>query len=451
METIYREKLSEAKESPLKKFLRISSNGGMMLLFVGIIALLWANSPWQDIYTFVFEECHMGFSFNDAELNLHLLHWINDGLMAIFFLMVGMEIKRELYCGELSNLKDAALPIFGAIGGMVVPMLIYMSFGLGDNAAHGWGIPMATDIAFSIGILSLLGNRVPLVLKVFLTALAIVDDLGGVLVIAMFYTQTIQWTYLLIGLGLVALLFVCNYLCVYRLTVYLVVGVIVWWFFLQSGIHSTIAGVLVAFTIPMRTRIESSAFVDGVREALPKFDSFRKGVMKSVVLSQEQLQSMTSIYRLSRSVASPLQFLESKLHKLVNYIVLPLFALSNSGVMLYNFAGEQPELMSMVTVAVAASLFVGKTVGISLFSWLAVRMGFASKPHGVSWHSMIGVAMMGGIGFTMSLFISSLAFSDPDVVAQAKLGIFIGSILSGFFAYQYLRLSLKKDVEHHVE
>lgn len=437
--------LARARENTFKTFLRISSNGGLLLLCVGFIALVWANSPLQGLYQYVFEKLHISFSVNTFTIDMHTLHWINDGLMAIFFFMVGLEIKREMFAGELANLKVATLPIFGAIGGMIVPIIIYSCFGLSGESARGWGIPMATDIAFSIGILTLLGKRVPLNLKIFLTALAIVDDLGAVLVIAIFYTTEIQWVYLLSGLALIGVLMILNRRHYKKLHIFLVIGMVVWWLFLQSGIHATIAGVLVAFTIPMRTHVKSTAFVEGISETLHKFDNIKEGKRGSVVLSQEQVNAVDTIHYLSHSVQSPLQYLENSLHKFVNYIIMPLFALANSGVILYSFSGEQPELVSLVTFAIAMSLFAGKTIGIAFFSWIAVQLRLADKPEGTSWRTMIGMGMMGGIGFTMSLFIAGLAFTDHDILSQAKLGIFIGSILSGVCGYIFLRWSLSKD------
>ncbi len=431
---------SLAHETPIRRFLRTSSNGGVVLLFVGFIALVWANTPWQNIYNYILEEFHLRLAVNEFAIDMHTIHWINDGLMTLFFLMVGLEIKREILAGELSSVKVATLPVFAAVGGMIVPIIIYKCFAIEGVGASGWGIPMATDIAFSIAILSMLGNRVPLSLKVFLTALAIVDDLGGVLVIAIFYTSQIQWMYLFIALGLFVFLIVMNNVFNYdRLPLYFVVGVTIWWLFLQSGIHSTIAGVLVAFTIPMRTKITTADFVFGIKHTLPYFEGMKRGRHNTVVLSSHQLNCMTAIYRLSRAVLSPLQYIEGRLHLMVNYGVLPLFALANSGIVLYNFYGDQPELFSMVTVAIAVSLFVGKTIGITLFSWIAVKLKLADMPEGARWKDIFGVAMLGGIGFTMSLFITTLAFTDPDTIAQAKIGIFVGSIISGVVGYAFLK------------
>ncbi len=448
-----RRNLEKAFERPFKTFERISSNGGLMLLCVGAIALIWANSPFQDLYHYIFEEVHINLSLNDFVIDMHTIHWINDGFMAVFFLMAGLEIKREMLAGELANIKMAILPIFAAVGGMIVPIFLYKCFGLEGEAANGWGTPMATDIAFSIGILSLLGDKVPLSLKVFLTALAIVDDLGGVLVIALFYTTNIQIFYLLAALALfIALLILNNIFNVGRLHIYLLSGIIMWWLLLQSGVHSTIAGVLTALAIPMRTKLRSTEFVEGIRDVLPRFNSIGTGHNHTVVLNSGQINAVRTIHNLTKHVQSPLQYLENSLHEFVNYIVLPLFALSNSGVVVYNYAvGQQPEVFSIVTVAIAVSLFLGKTIGISLFSWIAVKLKLADKPHGSSWHTMIGMGMMGGIGFTMSLFVASLAFTDADILTQAKLGIFIGSTLSGVIGYFYLRWSIALDEKEKSE
>lgn len=438
--------LEKAFERPFKTFERISSNGGVMLLCIGAIALIWANSPFQDVYNYIFEEFHINFSINSFSIDMHTIHWINDGLMTVFFLMAGLEIKREILAGELANIKMAILPIFAAIGGMVVPILFYLCFGFSGEASNGWGTPMATDIAFSIGILSLLGDRVPLSLKVFLTALAIVDDLGGVLVIAIFYTTQINVIYLAIALGLFAFLLILNNVFnVGRLHIYIISGFVIWWLLLQSGVHSTIAGILTALAIPMKTKLKSVDFIDGIHEVLPRFDNIKRGHIGSVVLNQGQTSAVRTLNNLTKNIQSPLQFLETSLHEFVNYIVLPIFALSNSGVILYNYYGEQPEVFSMVTVAIALSLFAGKTIGISLFSWFAVKLKLADKPHGSSWHTMIGMGMMGGIGFTMAIFVASLAFNDPAILTQAKLGIFIGSMTSGIVGYFYLKWSISND------
>lgn len=433
-----------AFETPLKAFLRITSNGGLLLMFTALIAVLWANSPWQDWYTWFFEKLHLKLSLNDWQLDMHMLHWINDGLMAIFFFMVGLEIKREILAGELNNIRMASLPLIAAVGGMLVPMLVFKSFGLEGEAGQGWGIPMATDIAFSIGILSMLGNRVPLSLKVFLTALAIVDDLGAVIVIAVFYTTQINWLFLGVAFGIVGLLALFNILNVRYLWIYIVLGVVVWWLFLNSGVHATIAGVLVALTIPINPSMDSGRFMVAIKGMVNKFKHHE---IDGAMLSHEQIDSISHINTLVREVQSPLQFVEHSLHRFVNYFVLPLFALSNAGIIFYYF--DNPEAQSasfsMLSLALAVSLVLGKLIGIFLFAWAGVRLKIAKRPQGASWKAVAGVALLGGIGFTMSLFIGSLAYTSPSILTEAKVGIFVGSIIAGVAGYMILNKVLPKE------
>ncbi len=434
-----------AFETPMKAFLRIMSNGGLLLMVTTLIALVWANSPWQDWYHQLFEKTHFSIGINGQVLDMHLLHWINDGLMAIFFFVVGLEIKREMMAGELNHIKIAALPLIAAFGGMVVPMFIYMMFGFDGEASRGWGISMATDIAFSIGILTMLGKRVPLSLKVFLTALAIVDDLGAVLVIAVFYTTQINWLFLIIALALVSVLIIANYLNIRFLWLYLSVGAIIWLLFLHSGVHATIAGVVVALTIPVRPSIDSEYFIHTIKKILGRFNLLSKDAHNNVVLSHEQIAAIDHIQSLSNEVQSPLQFAEHSMHKFINYVVLPLFALANAGIVLVNFGSSdhQTAQFTTISVALAISLVLGKVIGISLFSWLAVFFRLAQKPKGASWMAIIGVSFLGGIGFTMSLFIASLAFPSAAILAEAKLGIFAGSLIAGTIGFFMLKRTLK--------
>lgn len=434
-----------AFESPMRAFIRIMSNGGLLLMLMALVAVIWANSPWQDWYHWVFEKSHLSLSINDWQLDMHFLHWINDGLMAIFFFVVGLEIKREVIAGELNNLKLAALPMLAALGGMVVPVIIYSTFGFEGDAARGWGIPMATDIAFSIGILSMLGDRVPLSLKVFLTALAIVDDLGAVLVIAIFYTSQINWLFLIVALTLVACLMMANFYNVRQLWIYISLGIVIWGLFLYSGVHATIAGVVVALTIPVKPSIDSDYFIEAIKSVLGKFNRISKDANNNVVLTHEQIDAIDHIQSLAHEVQSPLQYAEHAMHRFINYVVLPLFALANAGIMLvsYGHSEHQTAQFTMLSVGLAISLIFGKVIGISLFSWVAVRLGLAKKPKGATWMSVIGVAFLGGIGFTMSLFIASLAFPSPTMLAEAKLGIFAGSMIAGIVGYLILRKSLK--------
>ena len=379
-------------------FLRSETGGGFLLIAASVAALAWANSPWASAY-FALLDTHAGLAFGSHTLSETLLHWVNDGLMALFFLLVGLEIKREMVVGALSSPRRAALPAIAALGGMVVPALVYVAIacGGGPEALRGWAIPSATDIAFALAALSLLGARVPAGLKVFLAALAIIDDLGAILVIALFYTATLSLP-ALGGVALVlAVLAAMNRLGVTRLWPYLALGALLWLLTLKSGVHATLAGVALAFVVPLRTR----AAPDGLG-------------------------------------ASPLRRLEHALHPAVAYAVVPVFGLANAGVA---FAGLSPAaLLGPVPLGIAAGLFVGKQTGVFGAAWLAIRAGVASKPEGASWSMLYGVALLCGIGFTMSLFIGSLAFRSPLLLTETKLGVFAGSLLSAAAGIAWLRL-----------
>lgn len=429
---------------PFQKFFKRITGGGILLMFVTLAALIWANSPLKDYYA---EVWHHDFvlGLSPHELHKDLLHWINDGLMVIFFFVVGLEIKREIIAGELSTLRQAAFPIFAALGGMIVPLLMFNSFDLEGEASHGWAIPMATDIAFSLAILSLLGKRVPLSLKVFLTALAIVDDLGAILVIALFYSHEIEWFYLSFGFALLLLLFIANYYDIQAITLYTGIGFVIWFMFLKSGIHPTIAGVLIAFTIPARPKVYINEFIPKIRRRMEYFANLPKDDTH-FVLSDEQLVAIDQVEELVLKVQSPLQRIEHHLTGAVNYLILPLFALSNAGVTILTTGAPMASIHNIFTplsIIIAISLILGKMIGISLFSWLAVRLKLAVKPGNVSWLSFIGLGLLGGIGFTMSLFIASLAYETQALQDQAKIGIFAGSIVAGFTGFYLLRFSLK--------
>lgn len=429
--------------SPFDKFFKRLSSGGMLLMLVTLIALVWANSPIKDYYHFVWHH-HLSFSLAPYELSLSLLHWINDGLMVLFFFVVGLEIKREFLAGELSSFRQAIFPVFAAVGGMVVPILFFFSFGLTGDANQGWGIPMATDIAFSLAILSMMGSRVPLSLKVFLTALAIVDDLGAILVIALFYSSHIYWHYLFIAFILLSILAVANYYDIQIISLYIGLGIIIWFLFLQSGIHPTIAGVLVALTIPARNRVNIKYFSPKIKWRLKKFSSL-PGNAHSCILTTEQLHAIDDLENIVERVQSPLQKMEHRLSGMVNYLILPLFALSNAGVTILATAAPLSSIADALTplsLIIAISLIFGKSIGISLFSWLAVKLKLAVKPRNIPWMAFVGLGLIGGIGFTMSLFIANLAFEAPDLQDQAKIGIFIGSFISGLAGYLLLKRAL---------
>ncbi len=433
-------------QRPFEKFFNKISGGGIILMIVSLLALIWANSDAHNYYDLIWNN-DLSFSFEQFEIHHSLLYWINDGLMTIFFFLVGLEIKREFLAGELSSFKKAVFPFFAAAGGMLLPMILYFSFGLQGEQSQGWGIPMATDIAFSLAILSMLGKKVPLSIKVFLTALAIVDDLGALLVIALFYSHQIYWGYLLAAAILLLILVVANYFDVQLITLYAIVGFLIWFMFLESGVHPTIAGVLIAFTVPARTKVQINRFIPKIKWRLKKFSDL-PGNDSSFVLSNEQLHAIDDIEDLVSEVQSPLQKMEHRLSGLVNYLILPLFALANAGVTI--LAPNSPlssisQIFTSLSLAIAISLVLGKVIGISLFSWLAVKTGLAHKPNNVSWLTITGLGLLGGVGFTMSLFIANLAFISPELLDQAKVGIFTGSIVAGFAGYYLLKYSLNKN------
>ncbi len=431
----------EAIKNPFQRFFKIEASGGIVLLIFTLIALIWANSPWGNYYDRLWES-PLTIGLGDFVLSKTLIHWINDGLMAIFFFVVGLEIKRELRVGELSSARQAALPIIAAIGGMVFPAVIFLLVDKDPLTKAGWGIPMATDIAFSLGVLSLLGKRVPLSLKIFLVAFAIVDDLGAVLVIAIFYSSGIIWSYLLVGLGLFILLVILNRLKLRITHIYIAIGWVIWFMFLKSGVHPTIAGVLIAFTIPISRKIKLATFYKRMDDNLQQFC---EGVDKStsLTLSNKQLVSIDNMEDEIEHVQSPVQRLEHTLHGFVTYIVMPVFALSNAGVDFHmeNFSG----LFHSLSGHIELSLIVGKVTGIFLFTWLSVKTGITLLPANVRWVHILGLGFLGGMGFTMSLFISNLAFIHADQLNPAKIGILIGSLFAGIIGYFLLRSTLKAE------
>jgi NhaA family Na+:H+ antiporter len=421
---------------PFQEFAHQASSGGILLLICSLVALAWANSPFSASY-FRLWQTPVEVRFGQwLDLDKPLLLWINDGLMAMFFFLVGMEIKRELLVGELSSWRHALLPIVAALGGMVVPALIFAVLNAGTPEIRGWGVPMATDIAFSLGALALLGTRAPLALKVFLSAFAIIDDLGAVLVIALFYTDDLNITALFYALLAFGGMLLANRLGVRNTLVYFLIGCVMWYFMLKSGVHATIAGVLGAFAIPVRQRIAPEEYVACVRDYLRPFEvPHRK---PTIILNPLQQSAVEAIERASERVQSPLQRLEHILHPWVAFLILPLFALSNAGVSLL---GEQAQIDwgSRVLWGVALGLLLGKPVGILLASWLTVQLKFARLPSGVSWRHILGVGFLGGIGFTMSLFIAQLAYTAPTL-NLAKIGILVGSLLAGIIGFLLLRL-----------
>lgn len=394
-----------------------------------------ANSGWSDGYHQLLGTT-LGISASGHGLSLTFHQWINDGLMAVFFLLVGLEIKREVLAGELATPRSAALPIAAAIGGMIVPASIYLLANDGGTASRGWAIPMATDIAFALGVLALVAPRAPNGLKIFLAALAIVDDMGAVIVIALFYTGVIAWGPLGIAGLIMCVLIALNALAVRSLTPYLFLGVGLWFFIHESGVHATIAGVLLALVIPTRTRINALEFSARARGLLDHFERTETGDLL-VLTSKGQQEAIVGLERASEEVTAPLLRLEHALHGFSAFVIMPLFALSNAGVSLGGSPGGG------VTLAVILGLAIGKPLGITGAAFAAVRWRLASLPEGVTWTALHGCAWLGGVGFTMSLFIASLAFDGTTLLDRAKIGILTGSIVSAITGALILRRSLR--------
>lgn len=430
--------------TPFEQFLRRTTAGGIALIATTAISL--GLAAWLGDAVHHFWDQELGIVAGERfGLVLTWHHWVNDGLMALFFLLVGLELKREILVGELSSFKDAVLPVVAAIGGMVVPAAIYAGLNAGTPTASGWGIPMATDIAFAIGILVLLAWRIPRNLIIFLTALAIADDLGAVLVIAIFYTADLDLRALGIAAGLLALLILLNRGGIRRTLPYAVVGALLWYAVLESGVHATLAGILLAFTIPARPAFTPAMFDRRIDELHSAFRADRRDMdTPDDPLSNHRMASIAEAMEASASaVQSPLQRLEHGLTPWVTFVVIPVFALANAAIDLTDIRlGEA--LSNRVTQGVVLGLVLGKFIGIGLFSWIAVKLGWGRLPAGVEWRHLLGAAWLGGIGFTMSLFIGQLAFRDPLLIEQAKLGILLGSAISAAIGLTWLFLGAKK-------
>jgi NhaA family Na+:H+ antiporter len=420
---------------PITRFISNSTTSGIILFVSAIVALILANSPLKETYHHFWENTFT-IGFSDFVLSKSLHHWINDGLMSIFFFVIGLELKREIMAGELSTPKDAILPFFAGLGGMVVPALFYLLFNSSEETSAGWGIPMATDIAFALGILYLLGDKIPVSLKIFLTALAIADDLGAVLVIAFFYTSDISTLSLLVGGGFLTLLILANRLGIRNTLFYGIIGIGgLWLAFLLSGVHATIAGVIAALTIPANVKIQDKEYVKKMNALTNKFE---KSAPNNVTLvTHEQLHILEDIRHYSKAAMTPLQRLEHTMHPLVAFVVMPIFALANAGI---TFSDDfVANLGSNVSLGVIFGLVLGKFIGIVLVSKILIKLKLADLPNGVNWRQIYGVSLLAGVGFTMSLFITDLAFVDPDYILQSKIGIFIASILCGIGGYLTLK------------
>ncbi|UAY55375.1 Na+/H+ antiporter NhaA [Arachidicoccus terrestris] len=419
---------------PVNKFIHQEYTSGVVLFASVVVALVWANSSWQDTYHHLWET---KFAIGIEELRfIQPLHiWINDGLMALFFFVIGLELKREFIAGELSTLRKASLPMVGALGGMLVPALLFIAFNQGLPSSHGWGIPMATDIAFALGLLSIAGKHIPRSVKTFLSALAVADDLGAVLVIAVFYTQQIALLPLGIGVLLLAVLWIGNRLGVRDTFFYLVIGVIIWYFFLLSGVHATIAGVLVAFMIPARTKINEQEYVQNVRKYATDFEQAHR--QDGTLTTWEQHRTISNIKQLCLDAETPLQKIENGLHPWVAFVIMPLFALANAGMHIgRDFFSS---LANPVSLGVSLGLVVGKFLGVLVFTWLMVQFGWAALPQHAKWKHIVGVALLAGVGFTMSLFITGLAFTDIKMIDEAKYGILLASLVSGLLGVFFLK------------
>jgi len=420
---------------PLQLFGQHKLAGAGLLILATLVAMVWANSPWKEDYHHLLH-LEVGLSFGEVRLAKSLHHWINDGLMGIFFFLVGLEIKRELLTGELSTVRKATLPAIGALGGMILPAVLYALLNTAPPANAGWGIPMATDIAFALGILALLGDRVPLGLRVFLTALAIVDDIGAVLVIALFYTANLSW--IALGLGFVFLIISVgmNLLGVRDPVPYFIVGMAAWLGFLESGVHATIAAILMAFTIPARTRIDGGAFILRLERLTARLKDV--GIPEDMAMNTNEQQHLFEKMNESIDLASaPLQRIEHAIAGPVTFLVLPIFALANAGVTLGEGVGSA--LGSPIVLGIVGGLFIGKTIGVSGAAFLSVKLGIADLPKGVTWRQLVGVGMLAGIGFTMALFVASLAFRDPTLVERSKVGILSASLVSAVIGLSFLR------------
>ena len=409
---------------PIRAFLDTESASGIVLLGAAAVALIWANSPWSGSYE-SFWHTEISLIIGTFEVSEDLLHWVNDGLMAIFFFVVGLEIKRELVAGELDEWRKAALPAIAALGGMVVPALIYTALNVGGPGSSGWGIPMATDIAFAVGVLTLFGRRAPTSLKIFLLSLAIVDDIGAILVIAIFYSGGLQFWWLGAAVGLIVVVGLMRRFRVWWTPIYVVVGAAAWFATLESGVHATIAGVALGLMTPARAYDPRGA-ADAIREAEQLITDPSPGAVRRTMIQ-------------AREVVSVAERLENVLHPYSSFLIIPVFALANAGVQM-NAEVLGDAVGSPITVGVVLGLVLGKLVGITGFSWMAVRTGVGTLPEGATWVQMAAVAAIAGIGFTVSLFIAGLAFTEMDLVDESKIGILAASVVAASTGALILRI-----------
>jgi len=423
--------------SPVQKFVNAESFSGILLFGATVLAFILSNLPIHEFYDFVWQY-KFGIKSEHFELVKPLILWVNDGLMTIFFLLIGLEIKREVLIGELNSLKKASLPIFAAFGGMVLPLMMFLLLNQNPETTRGWGISMATDIAFTLAILKLLGDRVPLSLKIFLTAFAIIDDIGAVLIIALFYTSEISWMLLLYAGIMLVVLYILSFLKIHNKFLLLIFGIIIWLLFLKAGIHPTLAGILLAFSIPIRQRINEYQYAEKLKEIINRLVK-STNTNKLPVLTKKQIEEIDNLEDWTIKVQSPIQQLEHRLHNWVAFLIMPIFALANAGI---HFSNEMTIDLPLV-ITVAISLFLGKTIGVSFFSYLSIKINLAALPENIRLKQIIGVAILSGVGFTMSLFIGGLAFFEEIVYFNsAKVGIIAGSLASGIVGFIVIKQGL---------
>jgi len=435
-------KLSERITRPFNIFLKTEQLSGLILIICTLLALLLTN-------LFLFEDYNsfwattLTVKFGEFGLSKYLSLWINDGLMAIFFFVIGLEIKREIIVGELNSLRKASLPIIAALGGMILPAMIYIIFNINNpESIAGWGIPMATDIAFTLGILALMGKRAPFPLKVFITGLAIIDDIGAVIVIAVFYSSNIDWSILTIAFIIFLILVLFNRLNVHNPLVYFLFGIALWFIILQSGIHATVAGVLLALTVPARNKIDADQFILENHRLIEEFQESGK-CGSGVLLNQRQQNAIKALETACQRVEAPLQRYERLLHYWVAFTIIPVFILANAGVLL----GDIPPSIHPIELGIFFGLVLGKPLGITFTTWLAVKSGITSLPQGLTWTHIIGVSMLAGIGFTMALFIGNLAITDPALLSMQKFSILIASVVSCVLGIIVLRMTESVEVD----
>lgn len=437
--------ISKTILSPFQKYVKTESLSGIFLLTATVVALIWANSPWGHFYKNLWDY-ELGFVTEGFDLNKPLILWINDGLMAVFFFLIGLEIKREFMIGELNSTKKLAFPLVGAMGGMIFPVLFYVILNNNPETAQGWGVPMATDIAFALAVLKLLGNRVPLSLKVFLTAFAIVDDLGAVLVIAIFYSENIEFSLLITAMGILGVLYVLAAKGYYSKLLMVTMGIVIWILFLKSGVHPTLAGILLAFSVPIYQKISTKPFIEQLENITQNIKNASR--LDTPILSKEQIIHIDTLEDWTRKYQSPLQYLENKLHDWVAFVIIPLFALANAGVMF----NQGHDLNEGLIITLMLCLILGNSIGISFIVFMAKKLKLVHVPTDITNRHIVGVSFLAGIGFTMAIFIASLAFkNNPAHVDAAKIGILLGSVISAIIGFLILRFNSEKTIQPEIK